>query len=272
MKRVHDLERRLHSLHMLQEAVSAMKSLAAHHLREARAGLDAAHAYKQGVERVGRQVGMAIPAGDGPGGLLIIGAELGLCGSYNSQVADVAMKHRTEHGLGPTFVMGRRVATLVERRGIPDLRRYRAPTVSKGITDALLVLIQDVLGAYLKERMAFLDVVATPFAGVGRQKVEVTRLLPLSLHAEANAARVFYNEPNQVSQAAARELLYSTMYGVLLDALAAEHGARLAATQAADRWLGERVEGLKRALASVRREAGTQEVIEIATGARRRLA
>ena len=69
---------------------------------------------------------------------------------------------------------------------------------------------------------------------------------------------------------AGRELLYITMYSVLLEALASEHGARLAATQSAEEWLDERAERLRRQLASTRREASTQEAIEIAGGARAR--
>jgi F0F1-type ATP synthase gamma subunit len=48
-------------------------------------------------------------------------------------------------------------------------------------------------------------------------------------------------------------------------------GARLVATQSAEGWLDERAERLRRQLASTRREASTQEAIEIAAGARARL-
>jgi hypothetical protein len=45
---------------------------------------------------------------------------------------------------------------------------------------------------------------------------------------------------------------------------------RLVATQSAGRWLDDRVTDLHRQLSSVRREAGTQEVLEVAAGARQR--
>jgi len=115
-------------------------------------------------------------------------------------------------------------------------------------------------------------VVATPFTGVGNQKPVTTRLLPLPTMlppqpAPAVAPRLI--TPEAVAQWARRELLYVTLYDLLIDALAAEHGARLMSTQSAESWLNARYDTLKRRLASARREASTQEVIEIAAGARR---
>jgi F0F1-type ATP synthase gamma subunit len=69
-----------------------------------------------------------------------------------------------------------------------------------------------------------------------------------------------------------REHLYITLCDLLIDALASEHGARLMATQSAEQWLGERTDRLRRRLAAARREASTQETIEIAAGARARRA
>lgn len=73
-----------------------------------------------------------------------------------------------------------------------------------------------------------------------------------------------------MAAAAARELLYIRLYDLLLDAMACEHSARLVASQSAERWLDERTEQLARQLAGERREASTQEVLEIATSARAR--
>jgi F0F1-type ATP synthase gamma subunit len=54
----------------------------------------------------------------------------------------------------------------------------------------------------------------------------------------------------------------------MLDALAAEHGKRLTVAESARTWLEERIAATSRLLAAVRREASTQEIIEVAAGAR----
>lgn len=271
MKREHDLGERLHSLEALGAAVGAMKSLSAHHFRAARAGLEAARAYRDGISRAAGIVGAALPAGDGPSGLLVIGSELGLCGGYNTHVVAAAARRRAELGAGPTLCVGRRAAAYLARLAIDVDRTYPAPASVQGITEVLLRLAQDTLGHYVARRMACFEVVSSRFEGVGVDRPTTTRLLPVGAEAlEAVPAR--YASRDRFVAVAIRELLYITMYSLLLEALASEHGARLAATESAEGWLDDRTAQLRRRLVASRREVSTQETIEIAAGARARRA
>lgn len=271
MKRTRDLERRLRSLTALGEAVGAMKSLSAHHFREVRGAVDAAHVYRRGVEQLVAETGAHLPAGDGPVGLLIIGAELGLCGGYNARVVAAGAARRAALGAGPTFCIGRRAATALRVRGGQALERaYGAPTSVGGIPDLLLRLAEDVLTTAVAVRLSAFEVVSQRFAGVGAGAPTTVRLLPLE-SAPARAARpARYVGRDRLAAAGAREFLYITLYDLLLDAIAAEHAARLVATQSAEQWLSERRDGLRRRLLAARREASTQEVIEITAAARAR--
>jgi F-type H+-transporting ATPase subunit gamma len=271
VKRERDLRRRLQSLETLGEAVAAMKSLSAHHFREARAGLEPTRRYREGVDRMLAQIGGGLPAGDGPAGLVVMGSELGLCGGYNARVVAAAAQRRAELGPGPTFGVGRRAAAFLARRGLELTRTYAAPASVPGITDLLLRLAQHMLGEYVARQMSCFEVVSSRFEGVGGDRPASTRLLPLGAeHPQAAAARARYARPETLAAVAVRELLYITMYSLLLEALASEHGARLAATQSAERWLAEGQDQLRRRLTASRREASTQETIEIAAGARAR--
>ena len=270
MKRERDLQIRLRSLETLGEAVAAMKSLSAHHFRESRAALEPAHAYRQGVQRALESSGASLPAGRGPCGLLVIGAELGFCGGYNSAVVAAAAERRAALGEGPTLCVGHRAATLLDRRAVRVDRSYRGPTSVAGIADILLKVAQDMLNDYLTGGLSGFEVVANRFAGVGTHRSSVATLLPVEVLPTASAPRTRYADRQHIGAVAVRELLYSEMVDLLLDALAAEHGARLAATQAAEHWLDERSTRLRRHLAAARREASTQEVVEIAAGARAR--
>lgn len=270
MKREIELRRRLRSLEALGEAVSAMKSLSAHHLREARTAIAPARAYREGVERILAWSGATLGAGTEGAGLLVIGAELGLCGSYNVQVVEAATRHREGLRDGPTFCVGHRAATLLARRGIEAARRYAAPTSIGGITALLLQLAEDVLTTHATERLSSFDIVSSRFAGVGSARPTSVRLLPMEAKPPEDVRRAAYVRPESFAFAAIREFLYITLYDLLLDALASEHGARLLATQSAEKWLDERTARLRRHLSATRREASTQEMIEIAAGARAR--
>ena len=272
MKRELELKKRLQTLQALGEAVGAMKSLSAHHFREARNAVETARRYRDGVERICSWTDANVAAGSGPAGLLVLGGELGLCGSYNTLVVEAGARRRLDLGEGPTFCVGQRAAALLERRGVHVGRLYEGPTSVRGITVVLLRVAEDMLTAYATEDMSSFDIVSSRFGGVGTATPMESRLLPIEPNQTRGRRRARYVGHDRFVSAVVREFLYISLYDLLLDALASEHGARLAATEAAERWLDERSESLGRHLMATRREASTQEMIEIAAGTRLRCA
>ena len=270
MKGEHEIERRLRSLRSLGEAVSAMKNLSAHHFRQTRSAVEPARLYRDGVVRVARWAGARLPAGSGPAALLVLGAELGLCGGYNAHVVAAAAERRLALGAGPTFCVGRRASILLSRRGVQVDHTWTGPAGVRGIPDLLLRLAEEMLGQYVTRELSAFEVVSSHFEGVGVSTVVNHRLLPIEEKNDPEAPRARYVEGDHLVAAAVRELLYVTLYEVILDALASEHGARLVATQAASEWLDRRAAALRRGVVAARREATTREVIEIAGGRRAR--
>jgi F-type H+-transporting ATPase subunit gamma len=260
----------LRSLQTLRTAVSALKSISARHFRETRREIEPASIYRDAVEQMAAWSGVQLAAGVGPAGLLVIGGELGLCGGYNSRVVAAAVARRQELGPGPTLCVGHRTATMLRRRGVDLTAVYATPTSVDGITRALLPLAEAILSTYAGQRLRSLDTVSSVFTGVGSHVPQAVRMLPIVAPVSPDAPTVRYVRDDQLAAAAARELLYIRIYDLLLDAMACEHSARLVASQAAERWLDQRSEQLERQLASTRREASTQEVLEIASGARAR--
>jgi F-type H+-transporting ATPase subunit gamma len=270
VKRELELRHRLQSLRALGEAVGAMKSLSAHHFREARQAVEDVRQYRDGVVRISGTVGAALPAGQDGAGLVVIGAELGLCGSYNSRIVEAGVRAREDLGLGPTFCVGHRAASLLRRGGVETDRVYPGPTSVGGITRLLLRLAEDVLDTWTAEGLESFSIVSSRFEGVGVTAPVRTQLLPLERSTSALQVHSRYVEREQLVASVVREYFFITLYDLLLDGLASEHGARLLATQSAERWLRDRVERLHRRLAATRREASTQEMIEIAAATRTR--
>jgi F-type H+-transporting ATPase subunit gamma len=272
MKREHELQRRLRATEMLEEAVGAMKSLSAHQFRQARAAALPARDYRDDIERLAAAAGAALSGGSGPTGLLVVGSDLGLCGDYNRRVVALARERRAALGDGPNLCVGRRCRALLGREGISLAHSYAAPTGTSGVTELLLAVAGDLLDLHVRSDLAAFEVVASRFQGVGRSQPATSRLLPVAVDRPADAPPIRYASADTLAAVAAREYLYATLTSVLLDALASEHGARLAATQAAEQWLDDRLATLRRGLTAARRAASTQEVIEIAGGARARAA
>ena len=272
MKREHTLRRKLDSLGMLGQAITAMKSLSAHHLRTSRAGLTAARAYRDGIDQAMAAAGIAqIPPKDGTPAVLLLAADLGLCDGYNTRLVAAALDQRMTLDATRLYCVGRRPLTALRRALVPVERSYPAVTSVGGLTRLLLTLADDVLGDYLSGRFSSLHVVSARFDGVGAFTPRVTRVLPVvPIHNVERLSAAPYAEPRHLAETAVREYVYSTFYELLLDALAAEHGMRLVATQAAEEWLETRINELRRELASARRESSTQEVLDVASGARQR--
>ncbi len=270
MKREQTLRRKLHSQRTLHEAVSAMRSLAAHHFRVARAAVPAARAYRQNIDRALGAIGISQPprAETAPG-LLVVAADLGLCDGYSSRVAELTLKRHHEQPSAVVYVVGRKALPALQRAGLPIDHQYRTPTSAAGLTPLLLELAQDTLSDYLSGKISQLDVVSAKFEGVGVFHPEITRVLPVTpVEKSASVRETNYVRSEHLVAVAVREFLYILLYELLLDALAAEHGARLVATEAAEEWLSQRMTETQTQLASIRREESTQEILDVAAGAR----
>lgn len=271
MKREQTLKRRLRSQETLQEAVSAMKSLSAHHFRTARAALAAAREYESGIEGVLAAVGFSQPvSGIAPPGLLLVGADVGLCDGFNSRLAEEAFRRHAEFDFGSIYCVGRRPVASLHRARLAISQIYQSPTGVAGLTRLLLTLAQDVLGDYLENKFASLYVIAARFDGVGEFTPTCTRVLPIhSVGASSEIRRTAYVGRHHLMEVALREYVYIKFFQLLLDSLASEHSTRLVATETAEQWLDSRISETHRRLTAVRREGSTQELLDIVGGAKR---
>jgi F-type H+-transporting ATPase subunit gamma len=169
------------------------------------------------------------------------------------------------------YCVGKRPLTALRRANVSVARAYPAVASIRGLTRLLLTLADDVLEDYLTGGFSSLQIVSARFDGVGAFTARTTQILPVaSTRTVRRLAATPYSSATRLAEAAVREYLYSTLYELLLDALAAEHGMRLVATESAGEWLDTRVQTLQRQLASARRESSTQEVLDVAGGARQR--
>ncbi len=180
MKHGQDLKRRLHTLETLSEAVSAMKSLAAHHFRKSREGLAAAHAYREGIEEVVAAMNFAPPVSTtSASATLLIASDLGLCDGYNTRLTQSAIQHVRQTGAQRLYCVGHRPANGLTQAGLTISRQYRAPSSIAGLTELLLELAQDLLEDYLDGRFDRLEFISARFAGVGEFTPVVTSVLPI---------------------------------------------------------------------------------------------
>lgn len=270
MKRGEDLKRRLETLETLSDAVSAMKSLAAHHFRKSREGLSAARAYREGIEEVLAAMELPQPeANSSTSAVLLIASDLGLCDGYNTRLTQTAIDFIRHEDAQRLYCVGRRPLNGLKQAGLTVSRQYHAPSSIAGLTELLMQLGQDLLENYLEGIFDRLVFVSARFEGVGEFRPVVTSILPIQPVAKKISLKPSsYVSESHLLAVAIREYLYIRLFQTLLDSLASEHGARLIATQSAGEWLSSKTAATHRSLSSIRREATTQEVLEIASSVR----
>jgi F0F1-type ATP synthase gamma subunit len=294
------LRRRLRTLATLDEVIGALRSLSAQHFRAARAPLRDARAYRDEVERFlavlpqaptslgsrearpskaalhgtgsgdhAEREPLAEPAADAPTGVVLITADLGLVGDYTAQLVREALALREQHGAGPLLCLGQRALGPLARAGVAPASVQPAPTSVAGLAGTLLPLVDALLALRAERAFGSLWLVAARFEGAGRYAPMRVSLLPV--RAPADGARLPaspYGDADHLRAVVLREYLYASLYVTLLEALASEHGKRLAMAEAARSWLAERMQATRRLVASIRRETSTQEVLEVAVAAR----
>ncbi len=273
MKRQQLFQRRLQTLTALSDAVGAMRSLSAHHFRRARAALPAARQYREEMNRVISEIGIQQPLhASAPTGLLVIASDLGLCGDYNARLSHLAMEELKQQTATVIYCVGRRSQAGLSSQAIVPARTYEAPASLEGLTRTLLRLSQDVMEDYLSLKIGSLHIISAGFEGVGHFATLLTQVLPVVSATDGIQLRPApYLNRDYLTTVATREYLYITLFEILLDALASEHGMRLMAAESALEWLESTAAITSRRLACARSEASTQELLDIVAGGRKSL-
>lgn len=271
MSRERVLQRRLQALRTLEEAVGALRSLSAQHFRAARAPLAAARAYRAEVQRfLGVLAAPGPAAGDaGPTGIVLVAADLGLVGEYTTRLVRESLALREEAGPGPLVCLGRRAVPHLMKAGVEPDAVHEAPSTAARVTAFLLPIVDTLLALQRRHAFRTLWLVAARFEGAGAYRPVRVPVLPVVAPADGEPLPASpYCDGAHLRAVVVREYLYASLHETLLDALASEHGKRLVTAETARSWLEDRIAATRRQESALRREASTQEVLEIAAAAR----
>jgi F-type H+-transporting ATPase subunit gamma len=287
------LRRRIRSVQSTKKITRAMELIAASRIVKAQARVAAAVPYADRITDVAKHLQesggsshpLLLPRPEiRKVALVVIGADRGLCGGYNSSVIRAAEAEIREHArLGRDYTLvtaGRKVEGYFRFRNYRISASYAGFSASPSYEDARDIA-SSLLAPFEAGELDLVQTVYTRFVSAGRQEVIVRPLLPLDSgdfeagHAAAPAsapdgAKPAYEfEPNP--EAILDELLpryaQARVYAALLNAAASEHAARQRAMKAATDNADELITALSRVMNRARQDAITTEIMEIAGGA-----
>ncbi|HYM59814.1 MAG TPA: ATP synthase F1 subunit gamma [Thermoanaerobaculia bacterium] len=276
-----DIRRRIRSVKNTQQITRAMKMVAAAKLRRAQERMFAARPYAAALRQVLASVASRVDAANHSllkvrdehnVLLLVVTADKGLCGAFNTNVIKAAQhaireKNWTSVQLLP---IGRKANDFFRRRLIP-LRAQPLQILQALSQDKAREVAQILIEDYDSEKIDAVYVVYNEFKSIISQIVRFQRLLPIERSAlEPGAGAIEYlfePGPEQILTELLPKHIEFQLYRILLESAAAEQGARMTAMEAATKNASEMISHLTLTYNRIRQAAITKEIIEIVSGA-----
>jgi len=276
-----DIRRRIRSVKNTQQLTKAMKTVSAAKLRRAQERVFSARPYADQLKRVLGNVTFRIEnvahallevRPEQRILLVVITADRGLCGAFNTNILRAASSFLREHA-GKTITLatvGRKGRDFFRRRSIP-IRADFVNIFSKLDYGHARDISEAIAKAYSDREIDAVNVVYNEFKSVIQQRIVVEKVLPLSSKDLESAAGlvdyIFEQPPQEIFDRLLPRYLEVQIYRALLESAAAEHGARMASMDAATRNAGEMIDMLTLNMNRIRQAAITKEIIEVVSGA-----
>ena len=283
MATLRDIQRRIRSVQSTQKITKAMKLVAASKLRRAQERLTAARPYaiKMGEllsGLVGRTEGDAHPLlarrTTGRKRLVVITADKGLCGAFNSNILRASLAFLREQGnVDVTLVVVGRKARDFYRR-----RSWQVKSEMLGFFDRLAYahaqeLANELMQSYLAEDVDEVSLMYNEFRSVAVQRVKRQQLLPIEAEAAepgqgtAGGDYIFEPSPDAILASLLPRHVTTQVFRALMESVAGEYGARMTAMESASKNAKEMIDVLTIQYNKARQERITKELLDIVGGA-----
>jgi F-type H+-transporting ATPase subunit gamma len=286
-----DIRRRIKSVKNTQQITKAMKMVSAAKLKRAQDRVVTARPFANKMMEV--LGGLADrtdenfhhPLLDARGDerclLVLITADKGLCGAFNTNLIKAAQAFiRDNPGKQiEILAVGRKGRDFFRRRGASLAGEYIGVT-GKGRVEfsEALEIARDIIKRFTEDKeidKAF--VIYNEFKSVLQQRVVTEQLLPVSREDSATAATadqsltlvdyIYEQPPAEILARLLPRLIETQIFRALLESIASEQGARMTAMDSASKNARELIDSLTLNMNRVRQAAITNEIIEVVSGA-----
>ena len=285
MANLKEVRTRIASVSSTQQITSAMKMVSAAKFRRAQNAIIGMRPYAAQLNEIIAD----IDTGDGVATpyhavrpvqtvvLVVVTSNKGLCGAFNSNVLKLAQQRidhwRTENAAIRIISIGKKASELLARQKDLKLSAYDELLDSPSF-DAIATLADTLLADFADKAIDRVEIVYNQFKNSLSQVLSCEQWLPVEsgkLKAESgkkkgNSDYIFEPSKEEILREMIPLTLRSTFYRVVLDSLAAEHGARMTAMQKATDNATELLKDLRLSYNKARQASITNEIIEIVSG------
>ena len=275
-----DIRRRIRTVKNIEKITNAMKMVAAARLKKAQDRAEAARPYAEKMHEVMQN--LASNAGEITHPLLevreeknvayvIIGADRGLAGSYNSNVMNKALHEIGKRSTDSVklVLVGKKAVGFFKKRPYEVVTTLESPGTEVNFVDIRNITV-NIRSMFESGEVDAVYIVYAKFITAMRQEPTAIKLLPMATpDASEVASSDFIFEP--AAEVLLAKLLPryvdTEVYQALVESQASEHGARMSAMSAATKNAGEMIDSLTLVYNKARQAAITKEILEIVSGA-----
>ncbi|MEO9170625.1 MAG: ATP synthase F1 subunit gamma [Candidatus Baltobacteraceae bacterium] len=286
MPSVKDLRERIRSLKNTQQITKAMKQVAAAKIRRAELAQKQARPYAETISEMLRDLMASVntvdhpfmkPGAEGaPMGLIVMTADKGLAGAFNSNVTRAAEAYVREHAKVTYFTVGIKARNFVRRSGAQEHATWALGAQPK--VDTARELARRVTEDFVAGKISGITLVSSKLISMLLQRPETRRLVPVDVdEARGGAADEkpggpkgwveFAPSPEAVLSQLLPKYLEFTLFSAMLETDAAFFAAQLVAMNNATDNAGKLIDELTIAMNNARQAAITKELLEIVGGA-----
>lgn len=291
MASLKDLRTRIGSVRSTRKITQAMKMVAASKLRRAQERAEQARPYALGMEEMVRSLASTVAAEDAPpllagtGGdrvhlLVVVTADRGLCGGFNTSIVRQARARalalEAEGREAKLYCIGRKGADMLRRTHEGRIvARHPLPPGREVPFAAADAFAREILGLFGEGAFDVCALHYNRFHSVMSQKPAALQVIPRPPAADgedagapggAGALHEFEPEEDELLAALLPRNLAVQVHAALLESAAGEQGARMTAMDSASRNAGDMIDRLTLSYNRQRQAAITKELIEIISG------
>jgi F-type H+-transporting ATPase subunit gamma len=281
------IKRRISSVKSTQKITRAMELIASSRIIKAQQRVEAARPYSEEMRRLMSSVAANASSIDHPllkeredvssVGTVVVTADRGLAGAYNSNVIRAAERDMREHGKdNRLFLVGKKGVTYFRFRGYEFEESWMGNSEQPRVEDARNVA-KAVASEFSEGKVDQVRLAYTRYESALTQRPAVVQLLPLPQEEleelqeeqkdEQRPQYVFEPDPEQILNYLLPRYVEGLILQGLLEAAASEHAARRRAMKAATDNADDLMDSLTRNYNQARQAEITTEIMEVVGGA-----
>lgn len=280
MATLRDIRKRIRSVENIKQITRAMEMVAAARLRRAQAKAEQAQPYAAKMRQILENLATASGEFTHPSyqqrevkktGLVVIAADRGLCGSYNTNIFQVTDRFLKQTGQDKVelILVGRKAVEYYRRRKWTI--RQRVPEWGGKISYAQIKsLTNQLVQWFLSGELDEIWLAYTHFISIPSRKVVLEKFLNIEKPKSEQKVitdYIFEPDPTEIYAEILPRYCVTKIQTVLAEAFASELAARMISMGAATKNAEEMIENLTLVRNKVRQAAITKEMLEITSGA-----